>query len=654
MKNKMKSFFNDNGFIAMAFAIVLVSLMSVIAIARIGVTDTRGLVTSYHTLQELHLIRSEGYRSLKATENMLQFAGSGQTLPEVIDMGGMVRELNSGFGISTFRLRTIIEKEPDITTGLFDISNSYGINSLITAYVGKMTSKEKNKSRVTFFAKKVIARNSFSGYHYFTDEEDSINEDLGDTEHVKFFGKDEIWGKVRSNTDIYIQRTSGNNNGWPLFHDHVYTSGKVISTSGTYPRDDVFPGGLTEELPQIEFPEDASDARGARHIQVRPDQILFVTVKGISYTSKLATKSTRTDTVWIFTVTGNPSPPNYTLNQLPDVQLDTLGYQILTMTDTVWSSGPRGTLNNDARFVEGELWIKGTFAGRQTWASQDTMYLAGDILLAKTKKGDSPDGSSGPMNNSDIVGLISEKSIIIQYGYRDPDDSVRVKNNCGLAEGFDDDTEDGGIYIYAAMCALGKGETSMEDGVFSFQYQHPHEGLFARWRSNENAGQELRPLSDHTLYRHRLLHTGWGPLHFYPKNAPWPGEFAYPYYGPLWPESKSQTFRERGSIHLFGSVAQRRRGFVHRSGNDPINNTGSWNLNEYHYGAPPSMLQLPNAPGATGSGVGYNKRYRYDNRFRVSPPPRFPEVKLKGGVTQFDSESWYLISGKDAPRMLHD
>lgn len=657
MKNKMKSFFNDNGFIAMAFAIVLVSLMSVIAIARIGVTDTRGLVTSYHALQELHIIRSETVRSLKATENMMAFtSGATSALPGIIDMGGTVRELDSGFGVSTFRVRTIIEKESDISSGLFDISNNYGINSLVTAYVGKMINKNKTKSRVSFYGKKIIKRNSFAGYHYFTDQESSINSDMaGGDDPVKFWGADEIWGKVRSNTDIYIQKGGGgSNNGWPIFHDHVYTSGEIISVSGGYPLEDVFRGGLTENLPQIEFPENANEARTGNHLEIGPNEILFVTVEGSSYSAWLGTKfSGMADTVWVHSVVGNPTPEAARLNNLSQITLDTLGFQILTKVDTVWNRYPGGRVNNNSVFVTGELWIKGTFAGRQTWASQDTMYLAGDILLAGTDKGEVPDGGEGPMNSRDMVGLISEKSIVIQYGYRDPEDSVRVKNNIGRLEGFANDTGDGGIYIYAALCALGKGNTSMEDGVFSFQYQHPHKGLFALKRATPDGQVSIAELQHAELFSHRLLHDGWGPLHFWFKNQPWPSAFCYPSYGPLWPEPNHQTHRERGTVNLFGSVAQRRRGYIHRSGGDPNNHpsNGEWNLNEYHYGSNDNGV---NAPGTDGSGVGYRKEYRYDNRFRVNPPPKFPEVKLVGGVTQFDAASWYLISGKDAPRMLHE
>ncbi|OQY37809.1 MAG: hypothetical protein B6226_04610 [Candidatus Cloacimonetes bacterium 4572_65] len=44
MKNYLKNMMNDNGFMAMAFAVVLVALMSVVAIARLGVIDTQLLI----------------------------------------------------------------------------------------------------------------------------------------------------------------------------------------------------------------------------------------------------------------------------------------------------------------------------------------------------------------------------------------------------------------------------------------------------------------------------------------------------------------------------------------------------------------------------------------------------------------------------------
>ncbi len=642
MKKFMKKFVNDNGFIALSFAVVAIALMSAVAITRIGVTDTRSLVQSYHALQELHLIRSEGTRSLKATENMLDFAQSG-TLPDVVDMGGMTKEINSGFGLNTFKLRTMMLRGNDIQTSLFEFAYNYGINTLATAYVG--TGYNKKKSNVELYGRKAIKKNTFAGYHYFTETDQSINQDLGD-DKVYFYGRDEIYGKVRTNSDIWLKRTTGDNNGWPLFHDHVYTSGEIQSENGTIPYEEVFLDGYTENAPEIEYPETATAARTGVGVSVGEGDIFFAVANGNSYTAWYGQRmDTIQDTVIIYDTAADGNQNDIT----PD---DSIDVQYLINKDTIWASGGSGNVANNSIFIDGELWLMGEFGGQQTWCSSDTMYLAGDILLVNTAKGDTPDGNNvdnlnGTQNNSDIVGLISERSIIIQYGFRHPDDSVRVKYNCGRAEDEEGDEDDGGIYIYAAMCALGRGETSMEDGTFSFQYQHPHKGLFVRVN---NALQD----SGWDNFANDMIGDDWGPLHFLDITADWPGIYCYPFYGPLWPETNAETYKERGTIRLFGSVAQRRRGFVHRSGSDPINYTdNNWDITNYLYGSP-SNQGGTNAPGATGSGVGYQKSYHYDNRFRISPPPKFPEVQLKGGITQFDAESWYLMTGDSAPAILTD
>ena len=641
MKQFMKKFVNENGFIAMAFAVVAVALMSVIAIARIGVTDTHSLVSGYQTLQELHLIRSEATRSLKATTNMLVFAQSG--LPESVDMGGITKVIDSGFGINTFKVRTIMIKGTDAQTGAFDFAYNYGINSLATAWVGVGNSAKK--SRVELYGRKKIKKNSFAGYHYFTETDEGINDDLGDGE-VYFYGKDEIWGKVRTNSDIWLKKTTGPNNGWPIFHDHVYTSG-IIRADQTIPYEEVFLDDYTEGAPEVEYPEHAMEARTGATIGVGGDDIFFAVVTGNSWNAWYGARvQTTYDSVVIYDLAADGDDSNLTHE-------DSIDCQYFVDTDTLWNSGGSGQVSNNSLFIDGELWLMGDFAGRQTWCSADTMYLAGDILLAGTAKGNTPDGNNiesglnGTMNSTDIVGLISEKSIIIQYGFRHPDDSMRVKYNCGLAEDEIGDEADGGIYIYAAMCALGRGETSMQDGTFSFQYQHPHPGLFIR-RNN------VLEASGWNNFNNSFLGDHWGPLHFLPLNEDWPAAWAYPFYGPLWPETQADTYTGRGTIRLFGSVAQRRRGFVHRSGGDPINHSGDgWILNDYQYGSSDIGTPAPGVPAAD-SGIGYQKGYHYDNRFRISPPPKFPEVKLKGGITQFDADSWYILTGDSAPAMLKD
>jgi len=68
---------------------------------------------------------------------------------------------------------------------------------------------------------------------------------------------------------------------------------------------------------------------------------------------------------------------------------------------------------------------------------------------------------------------------------------------------------------------------------------------------------------------------------------------------------------ERGSIRLWGSVVQARRGYVHRS-----NHNGS----------------------------GYGKDYHYDERFSITPPPCYPDATDELGHSLFDVIAWGMVN----------
>ncbi len=267
-----------------------------------------------------------------------------------------------------------------------------------------------------------------------------------------------------------------------------------------------------------------------------------------------------------------------------------------------------------------ELWISGEITGSQTWASSHDVYIKDDITYSHTKPGLSPDGldSSGqltqPINQSDYFGLISEESILIQYGHFCPVDSVRKRPN----------TED--IYLYGAYCALGESDNYWEDGVFSYQYQFPKGSTPPQYSTGE-------------WFRHIDLHR-----FNYPTTAswPWPLGLDYPWYNPLWPEpgevyefpdvqftpnahNAPMIIKLRGDIWLYGSIAQRRVGYVRRSGNLDFD-TGLWDIdntinpiNPPRYGAPAPAI------GATG----YGKRYRFDRRFERNAPPDYPPAAFE-------------------------
>ncbi len=75
---------------------------------------------------------------------------------------------------------------------------------------------------------------------------------------------------------------------------------------------------------------------------------------------------------------------------------------------------------------------------------------------------------------------------------------------------------------------------------------------------------------------------------------------AYEYGNPGSPD-------ERGDIHLWGAVTQRRRGYVHRSNHN---------------------------------GTGYGKDYHFDDRLRTMAPPYFLESTDREGNAFFQIVSW--------------
>ncbi|MDD2331154.1 MAG: T9SS type A sorting domain-containing protein [Candidatus Cloacimonetes bacterium] len=424
-----------------------------------------------------------------------------------------------------------------------------------------------------------------SDYVYFTEQESSTN----DTS-VYFYGPDVLSGKVRSNSALWLKQAGGgNNNGWPTFYGQVITAEQAMSASGAFPFDMVFRGGLVENAPPLEYTYDLLIGELRRTLPAIgdpacEDDIYMAVVNG---TTVDIMRGIVSDPVSVFADV---------YSQYPPATGDPLWRNLYDVRDTTWvpvESRPLGA----GFFSHNTLWLKGTFSGNVTIACAKDIYLIGDILLENTALGSAPD--QDPVNTLDKVSLVSEKRIIIKYGYRDPVTGLRVHPNC--------DTYPGGVYIYADLITPVPGENNFSDGVFTFEYQRPH-------------GSTPSFCIGDTVYHNIDLHRNR-----YPQTAaqPWPPELDYPWYNPLWPERA--PYKERGVVHLWGSVLQRRRGYLHRSVYDteyPSN--GVWNIDIDYTGAsansiindPVTGLTLAavNYPGAAGSGVGYQKNYNYDSR----------------------------------------
>ena len=652
----MKNILQDqSGNIALAMLLVVIAAMSGLSISSMSLRDTIAAQAELESIQCLHLLRAETLRG----QSFLEYAakinpslGSGLRTPlKTIAMSG------SHFA-KTYTMQSKVSRKSSQNEGyqVGDNTGSTGaseteylVQSLVETKtgIGQVAYFSNNKSIVRKYSELQVFQGTGPIFMYFTDKEE---DPYGSP--VRFDGKDYFDGPVHSNTDIWIR----NLGGWPLFNALVTTSGviKVYPDGGhDFPEDTVFPGGLIENYQTYEYPTEMSGVRihGTRVGPVHndPNTIVMVKVENGSYTGwvgYIALPHRVNTPVWPTYpfIPKNPDgtnvPPSYT--------------NYVTVADTTWTALSGGTAgNNRSYFVNNKLWISGGFRGMQTWGTSDTLFILGDITLDNT-----PIGTSPLTNKRDMVGLISEKSIVLKYGYMDPADSLRKHTNMGADTDFPE-PGGGGVWIYAAMAALGNGNGDpFKDGVFTFEYQHPH-GSIPSQRINIPTPDGPVP----TLFTWIDLHRNKWPQTV---SQPWPALLDFPWYNPLWPEKN--PYLMRGTINIWGGVNQRRRGFVRRNyvDADHPNTGGIWNVQVDKCGgssAPnPIQIQLyqnPNVfvtllnrnyPGAISSAqVGYRKNYNYDSRMYKKKPPDWPEFKKQGEKLPMEQGNWLL---KRPPRAL--
>lgn len=643
---------NQSGNIALAMLIAVIAVMSGLSISSMSLRDTIAEQMELESIQSLHLLRAESLRG----QSFLEVAA--KTDPS---LGGGLRTpvrnvpITGSHFAKTYTMQSQIyrkasEAEGTVIGGSGVTENEYLIRSLIETKtgVGQAAYFSSNKSIVRKYSELQIFQATGPIFMYFSDIDQSTNGN-----NVYFYGLDVINGPLHSNSDITIKQAGGgSNNGWPTFLDQVTTSGVIISTPPQYPEDQVFRGGLIENSSLYEFP---TEMTGVRHNGrtvgppfYDPDNIIMVTVAGTGYTAMMGKVSIPRR---VFADAWPTYPVGYP-NVTPAFRNN------FTVTDTVWQRLGGGTSSGRSNFVNNKLWIRGDFHGFQTWGASDTLSLIGDILISGTP----PPADPYPGNRQSMVGLISEKSIVIKYGFRNPEDSLRYHPNCGSDADYLP-PNGGGIWIYAALLALGDGGGDMQkDGVFTFEYQHPHGSIPATWINIPSPVPGNPPMP--TLFE-------WIDLHRqrYPQSGgnPWPALLDYPWYNPLWPEKA--PYLERGTINIWGGVNQRRRGFVHRSYYDTEHpSNGVWNIpNDFCGGSSaPNPVNIPlyqnpnvnvtlttrNFPGASGPaapGTGYKKNYNYDRRMYKTKPPDWPEFKKQGQKLPMEQGNWLL---KRPPRSL--
>jgi len=341
-----------------------------------------------------------------------------------------------------------------------------------------------------------------------------------------------------------------------------------------------------------------------------PDtEIVYVKINGNSYTSMIGNIEHVADSSFIVY-------NSYPDAEHPDFPIgDSIWVNEVAIYDTIWAEGPSGILNNQSVWVECVLWIEGMVGGLQSWGCPENIYITNDLYYENTEIGNKPDNLFN-MNLTDFIGLYSEDRILIKYKHFDPFINEIVAPNC-----------DGDVYIYGLLIALEDDLNNSNTGYFSFEYHHPHGSTPNFWWTNPSTGDEefLTYIDLHKFILNPtepvpadlepfILHGNNPPTGFpacgHPYESP---DYAqpdippygtdYPWYNPVWPESSDDIVYERGIFHFYGSVVQRRRGFIHRSGNDPYNHPSSheWDIENHHY------------DGFHGS-VGYSQDKHFDGR----------------------------------------
>lgn len=530
---------------------------------------------------------------------------------------------------------------------------------------------------------------ALSNFQHFTDTEESENADGGSAAAiVKFWGPDILYGPVHSNDDIWIQNGGGGiNGGWPTFYGFVSTAGIFRNwNQAGYPlsqglKDQIFLGGYAEGVPPYSFDPSADlIMQNGIPLGTPATDIVYVKLDGNSFGSMYGNiVETGVEEFDVYSWFPNDqATANAVINTGGNwfEDADHIWTNQITMYDTIWTVGPSFSVNNQAVWVEdAQLWIEGIVTGMQTWGCSDTVYIVGDITYSNTTPGAPPDDPDNP-NLTDYFGLVSEKRIYIKYKHRDPFNNMEIR---------DDNCND--VMLYGAYAAIGIGDTLVYgdlachyDGIFSFEYQHPHGSTpdftamspytfqdtiytftdFHKFIFPENPnvppnieGFNLHGNSPQVNGTCGFPYEDPGYLNSYPNNNPadyiYPYGTDYPWYNPVWPESSDDFVYERGTITIFGSVAQRRRGYVHRSGSDAYNHPVygepyEWDLENFHY-------------DGTHSSTGYAKDYHYDSRFLETTPPYYPVSNPNGeepkivitvsedaGATFIQQQEWQLTN----------
>jgi len=264
------------GFLIVALIAVSIATLSAVSLLDMISTDSSLFETQTDIIQEELLLRSESKRSDMMLARHLSI------------LYGRKVQINNSDRLTTYKIDLTKRTESVNLFGSYVSSRVEVVGAYATAKrSGYFTNG--HKSPVSRYTEKFLHQESLAQYFYFTDTDESENADGNDAaKKVYFYGKDILYGKVHSNSDIWIKHSTGDANpdapGWPLFLGAVTTTGIIQHEGGTPPMEQVFQAGYTEHVAPIQFNGKMTDVRanGLKPFgtEQSPDKIVFIHMQG--------------------------------------------------------------------------------------------------------------------------------------------------------------------------------------------------------------------------------------------------------------------------------------------------------------------------------------------------------------------------------------
>ena len=472
-----------------------------------------------------------------------------------------------------------------------------------------------------------VGKIPMSRFQYLTKYQGSENDEYSFVDYFSFYGNSHITGMTMSNDDIWIRQIGG----WPTFNQLVITSGRIMdSLTGapavnSAPMDQIFLGGFIENAANFIFPSEAEEIRANGVILEESSEydVLLAQIQGNIAHLRYANYITQIDTFSVYNSFPDPMHPM--------ILGDSIWTNYVTTRELAWEEETTDLEVNDTSvFVNCQLWIEGSIGSNMTWGCADTVYITSDIYYNDIAMGNPAEDSMY------LFGLVSEERIYYKYKYKD------------YAGNIQDDNCDG-IYLYGSYAALGDGDIELYgnmnthyEGIITPEYQHPHGSTPAFTITLPQGGWLVRYPDLHKfIFPPSPYWSGDSGFQFhgnapvpnngfytcgYPYEDPLYGNSVttpygadYPWYNPVYPEAACPEMGERGTIHHYGGIQQRRYGYTHRSGLDPNNHSGNeWDIEHWQY-------------SGTHGTVGYDQNCYWDTRLENDVPPDYPEIDVMLG-----------------------